>query len=158
MKSLRESLFDKDLITKDIYFGQLYNVDEWGDDEDCERTLECIIDSQKMNKCFKSSKWKKFIRWSPPRDWKPRNYEYSEIFFAFTHIIMSCSSKEEITTKINEFVNECLVETDFLHKNQYKIQTDIFTAHEDIRMFLIQLISNNYPNERFTCWMTVKKK
>ena len=158
MKTLKESLFDDDLVTRDVCFGDLYDVKEWGGSMDDDLSISYGLDRycnyDHMIKILdKNPKWKKFIKWDPPKNWKPKDYSYDEFRFQFTRIIMSCSSVDEITEKINELIQESSKEG----RVPIRVKADILTQPrtKDISMFVLRF---NIDLEDYICWMTVNKK
>ena len=114
MKSLAESLFDKDIITKDIKFGDLIEIDNdssWENQlspDDYATLVTSIMysfDQKLIHKTIKSTKWRKILSSIPI----PSNDKiiHSEWFFdyLFPAIILNCSSREEIKQQINNFIN-----------------------------------------------------
>ena len=110
IKSLTESLFDKDIITKDIKFGDLIEIDNdssWDDQlspKDYATLITSIMysfDQKLIHKTIKSMKWRKILSSADDKIIR------SEWFFdyLFPAIILNCSSQEEIKQQINNFIN-----------------------------------------------------
>lgn len=119
MKSLVESIFD-DNISKELLLGDVMELVEWGcpyaeDYIGIGYTLDSTFSAKLKNKIIKTPKWKKFL--------SPFESVYGNMFgslspkqnnmylgqwqlWAFTWVVMCCSSIKEISRKLEEFMND----------------------------------------------------
>ena len=117
MKSLVESLFDRDLDTRSLIYDEILEPDmggwELGDISDIDILDMSMRDSFKereFKKTLNIKKWKDFTSrvgdkyilgpWARDMNGGRWQYEY------FETIIMSCSSLKEIKNKLEEFIKE----------------------------------------------------
>lgn len=170
IKSLVESLFDKDIITKDIKFGDLIEIDNdssWENQlspDDYATLVTSIIysfDQNLIRKTIKSTKWRKILSSTPI----PSNDKIirSEWFFdyLFPTIILNCSSREEIKRQINNFINSTKESN---MNGGYFINKIEITPIEGLgemtglpRMVVFKFIIN-HDHEQITTYISFKKK
>lgn len=139
MKSLSESLFDSDLVSKKILMGEIVELEEWecadvNDYDKLESATNSSFSAKLKNKLIKTPKWKKFL--SPfesvydkrfgnlqPREWS--KYLNCWLMWAFTWVVMCCSSLKEIPTKLNEFIKGIKRSINMLDDDLYINSVDI---------------------------------
>ena len=162
MVSLKESLFDDDLVSKPIIFGDLYDIDEWGgtpsDLNGANQRLNMFCDYNKMKKILdKDSKWKKFIKWTSPEKINWRDYNHDGLLYLFTQIIMSCSTEDEMAKKLNEFILEGT--NNWLESNPLFIEVKTLQQprENEIRMVVLRLKMFG-SKTNYVFWLTLNKK
>ena len=118
MKTLVESLFDKDLVKRKVSYENLLEVVnwEWATHNDMnigESSFSTTFDNETVTDVYNSPKWKKFTsdigdKYIKQFDTNNGYFRYGSLYTLpyFTSIIMSCSSMKEIERKLNEFIEE----------------------------------------------------
>lgn len=177
MKSLIESIFD-DNISKELLLGDVIELEDWEcaileDYNGIGVTLDSTFSAKLKNKMIKTSKWKKFLL--------PFESIYGNMFgnlslkqanrylgqwqlYAFTWVIMCCSSIKEIPRKLEEFMNDIrrnVRDDDVFDEDFYVKKIDIIPLEGlgDMKgLPRLVVIKFDSKNRDITVFMKLKKR
>ena len=161
VKSLAESLFDKDLTKQDVCIGNVYSLDEWNLPGVQANTMSVIEDSfykPYIWKAVASPTWKKFLKRFDFQSEYPMTKLYRfmnmDLFYVLTWITFCCSSKEEIKEKTIAFLKSIKP-----YKDTNKIKSiEVFPMdfRDDLRMIVFRFKTGE-EEDIIPCF-TVNKK
>ncbi len=179
MKSLVESLFDSDLVSREILLGSVVELEAWecADIEDYSAigpALDTTFSAELKNKLIKLSKWRKFLStfestYDNPfinLDYKQRrNYMGCWQLWVFTWVVMCCHSLKEISIKLNEFMKEIsrdIHDEDVFDEDFYIKKIDIIPLEglsDDMKgMPRLVVIKFKTKGREIVTYMKLKKK
>jgi len=184
MKSLQESLFDKDLASKEFCMNDLYTFECWPatsltDWRNAEKTFSiCYGDSDGKNpknnllyKTMLTPPFKKITK-GVEYDWDIKNnyfdsseFDFDFNFYLITWFVMGCHDEKEIKSKLYDLLMKASKSDNNIKGDDSDwsiIDCAIDILHDprrtnDIRMIVIKLYTNN-PKNSSTIYMTLTKK
>jgi hypothetical protein len=160
MRTLAESLFDKDLTKQSAHIGDVYELDEWtipARGEDYSFTDDIVtwgVDYTKFHQ--NSPKWKNILKPLGSFPPIPSGTWMGNLFLKYmTELILCCKSVEQIRDVVKDYIMECRNDPNNLRKYKTEghreavikhifddVEVDIFGFREEpLRMVTIKFFT-----------------
>lgn len=175
MKSLVESIFDKDLSKQSVYIGNVFELDEWtiparGDDYSFTDDILNYGIKPTYGLPLDKSHWKKLLK---PLNSFPKVYHQdclnSHFLKYITEIILCCETVDQIQSEVRKYIMECKNNPNnfikrprdykFIKDHVFKdvqVQTLDGLNGEMLRMVVIKFIMEN--DDDYVICVTFKKR